>query len=269
MSRSSEKTLESISKEAIFFTAIVAVLGSYAIVSLMSGIENKTLANYNTSPKKIARESRLPDFSHAFDNLSRSFATQEKKIVVTEAKPEAQTGIQPWENLKKALAEKEVPTTVKVAEVAISNDIAPVTADLPTDNNIERNSVDKASAQDIAIGNQQAETDNIADGAHSGDCLSELGKYDWPQDKARKIMMAESGNVPTVVNDNPSTGDYSVGCFQVNLKDELRKTRPSEAWLKKASNNVKYANGMYNAQGRTFCKTSGWYTSCKRVGIDS
>lgn len=101
----------------------------------------------------------------------------------------------------------------------------------------------------------------------AGDCMSELGKYDWPQDQAHKVMMQESSNNPHIINDNPNTGDYSVGCFQINLIGSMRATRPSEASLLIAENNVKYAYQMYSEQGRTFCKTSGWYNTCKKVGI--
>lgn len=101
----------------------------------------------------------------------------------------------------------------------------------------------------------------------TGDCNSELGKYDWPQDQAYKVMMKESGNDPRIINNNPNTGDYSVGCFQINLIGGMRATRPSEESLKVAENNVRYAYQMYSAQGRTFCKVSGWFNTCKKVGL--
>lgn len=101
----------------------------------------------------------------------------------------------------------------------------------------------------------------------TGDCLSELSKYDWDYNQAKTIMELESSNIPSRVNDNPATGDYSVGCFQINLIGKMRYTRPSENWLKVASNNVSYAYQMYVAQGRTFCKTSGWRNSCIKAGI--
>lgn len=100
------------------------------------------------------------------------------------------------------------------------------------------------------------------------DCMSQLSKYDWPQNDAQKIMMKESSNNPTQINNNPDTGDYSVGCFQINLIGNMRNTRPAESWLLDAKNNVKYAYSMYVSQGRTFCKTSGWYNSCVAVGIN-
>lgn len=102
--------------------------------------------------------------------------------------------------------------------------------------------------------------------ASAGDCKAELGKYDWPQDMAYNVMLIESRNNPQAINDNPSTGDYSVGCFQINIIGEMRNTRPPEAWLLNPVNNVSYAYQMYVQQGRTFCKTSGWYNTCKKLG---
>lgn len=101
----------------------------------------------------------------------------------------------------------------------------------------------------------------------TGDCQSELSKYDWPQDQAHKVMMQESTNNPQTVNDNPATGDYSVGCFQINLYGANAIKRPSEQWLKDPANNVQYAYQMYVNQGRTFCTTGGWHNTCLKVGL--
>jgi hypothetical protein len=80
-------------------------------------------------------------------------------------------------------------------------------------------------------------------------------------------MMKESGNNPKTLNDNPATGDYSVGCFQINLLGNLRYTRPSEESLYDPQVNVAYAYKMYVSQGRQFCKTSGWRNSCIKLGL--
>lgn len=97
--------------------------------------------------------------------------------------------------------------------------------------------------------------------AGSGDCASEIKKYNWNQNVAYNVMMQESGNNPGVVNNNPATGDYSVGCFQINLYGANARTRPSEAWLKNAANNVSYAYGMWQGQG-----WGPWgFTTCKKV----
>lgn len=77
-----------------------------------------------------------------------------------------------------------------------------------------------------------------------------LRKYDWNINTARRIMWCESGGNPTAVNDNPRTGDYSIGLFQINLYGNLKYSRPSEEWLKIAENNAEYAYKMY--------KSSGW-----------
>lgn len=80
-------------------------------------------------------------------------------------------------------------------------------------------------------------------------CASEITKYDWNHTVAHNVMLVESGGSQTAVNNNPSTGDYSVGCFQVNLYGNLRNTRPSEEWLKIAANNVSYAYQLYRESG--------------------
>lgn len=100
----------------------------------------------------------------------------------------------------------------------------------------------------------------------SGSCADEIKKYPWPQKTAYDVMMIESTNNPGVVNDNPRTGDYSVGCFQINLIGAMRAARPSEASLKIASVNVAYAYGMWKSQGG-FCSTAGWRNTCIKLGL--
>ena len=79
-----------------------------------------------------------------------------------------------------------------------------------------------------------------------------LQKHFGPQwQNAKRVMECESSGRPGVVNDNPSTGDYSVGLFQINLIGNLRHSRPSEAWLKTAENNISYAAQMQKSQGWT------------------
>ncbi len=64
-------------------------------------------------------------------------------------------------------------------------------------------------------------------------------------------MLAESGGNPTRINDNPRTGDYSVGMFQINLFGANAKYRPSADWLQNPVNNISYAAAMW--------KYSGWH----------
>ena len=99
------------------------------------------------------------------------------------------------------------------------------------------------------------------------DCATELAKYDWPRADAYKIMFKESSNNPQILNNNPATGDYSVGCFQVNLRGALAAGRPSEQELKDPVINVRWAYRHYVSEGRSFCKTSGWYNSCLATGV--
>lgn len=101
----------------------------------------------------------------------------------------------------------------------------------------------------------------------SGNCGSEITKYDWPHDLAYKVLLQESGGNPGRINNNPATKDYSVGCFQVNLYGAMRYTRPAEAWLLSATNNVSYAYQIYLGQGRTFCTKGGWFNTCKKLNL--
>lgn len=89
-------------------------------------------------------------------------------------------------------------------------------------------------------------------GGGSGSCQAEIAKYDWNHSVATAVMLAESGGDPGNLNDNPSTGDYSVGCFQVNIYGANARTRPSEAALKNAATNVSFAYGIYKGNGSSF-----------------
>lgn len=97
-------------------------------------------------------------------------------------------------------------------------------------------------------------------------CAGEIEKYSWNQSVAYKVMMAESGGNVQTQNNTPNTGDYSIGCFQINLKGSsnlLAKYRTAvslgysgsmtvaelEAWLKNAANNVAVAYKMWADEG--------------------
>lgn len=89
-------------------------------------------------------------------------------------------------------------------------------------------------------------------------CASEVRKYDWNVPVAHAVMMAESSGNADNLNDNPNTGDYSVGCFQVNIYKELALNRPSEAELKDPEVNVKWSYDHWKTLGGTFGTTAGW-----------
>lgn len=109
-------------------------------------------------------------------------------------------------------------------------------------------------------------------------CSDYINKYDWDKSVAYNVMMAESNNNPDNLNDTPSTGDFSVGCFQVNLLGsnlgskynlavELgykgQKTRQElREWLREPNNNVAIAHLIYQKSGNTFIKDWG-ATTCK------
>lgn len=96
----------------------------------------------------------------------------------------------------------------------------------------------------------------------SGSCHAEIIKYDWNHNVATAVMMAESGGNPSALNNNPKTGDYSVGCFQINLYGANARTRPSEATLKNAEANVAFAYKIYVSNGRSF---KGQWGVCRYI----
>lgn len=76
-------------------------------------------------------------------------------------------------------------------------------------------------------------------------CASEIAKYDWDYQTAYNVMYAESTAREWIVNNNPDTQDYSVGCFQINLYGNNALTRPSEAELQNPVVNVEFAYRLY------------------------
>lgn len=99
-------------------------------------------------------------------------------------------------------------------------------------------------------------------GGGSGSCAAEIAKYDWNQSTALAVARAESGLRTWALNDNPATGDYSVGCFQINIYGANARTRPSEAALKDAATNVRFAYGIYVGNGRSFI---GQWGVCRHI----
>ena len=88
--------------------------------------------------------------------------------------------------------------------------------------------------------------------AKGGTCEGEIAKYNWDYRTAIAVAQAESGMNPQALNDNPATGDYSVGCFQVNLYGANAYSRPSEAELKNPAINVAFAHKIYTSNGNSF-----------------
>mgnify|MGYP000888773531 CR=1 FL=1 len=122
----------------------------------------------------------------------------------------------------------------------------------------EKQNISKAPVQPEAQPPQPiAQTPSIApvgitDRGGNGSCAAEIAKYPWNQSLATAVSTAESGMNPGIVNHNPSTQDYSVGCFQVNLWGDLAKSRPSEEQLRDAAVNVKWAYDNYIRNGHSF-----------------
>lgn len=79
-----------------------------------------------------------------------------------------------------------------------------------------------------------------------------ISQYDWRIETATAVMQAESSCNPQAVNNNPGTGDYSVGLFQINLYGANARTRPSEAELKDPATNIAWAYRLYSGNGKSF-----------------
>lgn len=65
----------------------------------------------------------------------------------------------------------------------------------------------------------------------------------------KRIMLCESGGNPAAHNWNPATGDDSWGILQINRYGKLAATRPLPAKLIDPEFNIRYAAGMFHAQG--------------------
>jgi hypothetical protein len=76
-----------------------------------------------------------------------------------------------------------------------------------------------------------------------------IRSYDWNDDVAIKIMLAESSCNPKIINDNPATKDYSIGLFQINIYGGNAKHRPSEEELKDPHTNIEFAYNLYKDYG--------------------
>lgn len=88
---------------------------------------------------------------------------------------------------------------------------------------------------------------------------------DWNVSTMLAIMMAESGCNADHINNNPGTGDYSVGLLQINLFGALANSRPSADWLFNPTNNIDYAHKLYERSGYSpwTTYTSGKYLKYK------
>jgi hypothetical protein len=84
-------------------------------------------------------------------------------------------------------------------------------------------------------------------------------------DRAIRVMLQESSGNPAIHNYNPSTGDDSYGCFQINLAGANKYSRPSPAELVIADNNVSFAYNLWKSTG--WCSSGGWLNTSKKVGI--
>lgn len=147
--------------------------------------------------------------------------------------------------------------TLKVTETASAQAPAKPTAENPP---VETPAPAEPVAAPVTEPEPVAATPSKADpvpyGVHDiggyGDCAAEIAKYDWGQSTALAVMAAESQHRPGVINNTPSTGDYSIGCFQVNIAGANARTRPPQEQLIDAAINVRWAYNNYKANGSSF-----------------
>jgi len=118
--------------------------------------------------------------------------------------------------------------------------------------------------EDGSCHNTTAPTSAISGG---GDCEASIRRIFPASEHARaiKVMIQESSRNPSIHNYNPSTGDDSYGCFQINLAGNNKYSRPSPAELVIADNNVAYAYKLWQSTG--WCSTGGWLNTGNKVGI--
>lgn len=86
----------------------------------------------------------------------------------------------------------------------------------------------------------------------TGGCEQEIAKYNWDYTTAVAVARAESGLRSDALNDNPATGDYSIGCMQINIYGANAYYRPSEQELKDPAVNVAYVYKLYTGNGNSF-----------------
>lgn len=107
--------------------------------------------------------------------------------------------------------------------------------------------------EEIPLNNNTSISNGLLEkGRLFGDCEQYrhiVERYEWNADIVLAIMEAESGCDTSVVNDNPATGDYSVGLMQINIYGANAKYRPSEQALKDPATNIAYAYSLWKSSG--------------------
>lgn len=120
------------------------------------------------------------------------------------------------------------------------------------------------SCHNTTVAPANAPTHAISGG---GDCEASIRRIFPASEHARaiKVMIQESSRNPAIHNYNPSTGDDSYGCFQINLAGNNKLTRPPASELIKAEVNVAFAYNLWRSVG--WCSTGGWLNTGIKVGI--
>jgi len=187
--------------------------------------------------------------SNLKSNETSSIATSEVKaedvkepVKVEESKPTEATP-KPWSELTVAEKIKQNPNNCDLTKQVMYED---------------------GSCHNTTVAPATAPTSAISG---SGDCEESIRRIFPASEHARaiKVMVQESSRNPAIHNYNPSTGDDSYGCFQINLAGNNKYSRPSPAELVIAENNVRFAYRLWQSTG--WCSTGGWLNTGIKVGI--
>lgn len=183
-----------------------------------------------------------------------------------------------FENIKSKSETTLTPTAVepvgaskkeKTVEVPVEAPKAKEWSELTVEEKIKANPQNcdlkvQVMYEDGSCHNTVAPTSAISGG---GDCEEAIRRIFPASEHARaiKVMIQESSRNPAIHNYNPSTGDDSYGCFQINLAGNNKYSRPSPAELVIAENNVAFAYRLWQSTG--WCSTGGWLNTGIKVGI--
>lgn len=193
--------------------------------------------------------------------------TTRSRLSTIESVPHAEAATNPTKE-KKAVVEPEKKPEVAVATATTPTPPAPAPVD---PNGCEAKGMwwradnYECIAKPAPVAPSVARAPASVSSTGSGSCAAEIAKYGWNQSVALAVARAESGLNPGNLNNNPRTGDYSVGCFQINIYGANARNRPSEAALKDAATNVAFAYKIYVANGNSFrgqwgvCRTIACY----------
>ena len=188
-----------------------------------------------------------------FENIK----AKETSSITSTSEVKAEATKEPVKDAPKVETPKEIP----FAELSLEEKIKanPNNCDLKVQVMYE-----DGSSHNTAVAPASKPTSALTGG---GDCEASIRRI-FPaneHERAIRVMVQESSRNPAIHNYNPSTGDDSYGCFQINLAGNNKYSRPSPAELVIADNNVAFAYNLWKSTG--WCSTGGWLNTGYKVGI--